>query len=91
MKLTGETEELGEKPVPVSLRPPQTPHGLTRTSAGCSRTISLYHEFYDIASITMLDKSVLEETRSVSQTLAAVFAQEAFTDQPSSYIAAQVI
>jgi hypothetical protein len=44
----------------------------------------LYHEFYDIASITMLDKSVLEEPLSVSQTLAAVFAQEAFADQPSS-------
>jgi hypothetical protein len=30
MILTGETEELGEKPVPVSLCPPQIPHGLTR-------------------------------------------------------------
>jgi hypothetical protein len=26
----GKTEELGEKPVPVPLRPPQIPHGLTR-------------------------------------------------------------
>jgi hypothetical protein len=25
----GKTEELGEKPVPVPLRPPQIPHGLT--------------------------------------------------------------
>jgi hypothetical protein len=37
MILTGETEELGEKTVPVSLRPPQIPHVLTwertRTSA----------------------------------------------------------
>jgi hypothetical protein len=36
MMLTGETEELWEKPVPVPLCPPQTPHGLpwvrTRTS-----------------------------------------------------------
>jgi hypothetical protein len=31
MILTGETEELGEKPVPVSLCPPQITHGLTRT------------------------------------------------------------
>jgi hypothetical protein len=30
MKLTGETEELGEKPVPVPLCPPQIPHGLNR-------------------------------------------------------------
>jgi hypothetical protein len=29
MKLTGETEVLGEKPVPVPLCPPQIPHGLT--------------------------------------------------------------
>jgi hypothetical protein len=29
MKLTGETEVLGEKPVPVPLGPPQIPHGLT--------------------------------------------------------------
>jgi hypothetical protein len=30
MKLTGENRQLGEKPVPVLLCPPQTPHGLTR-------------------------------------------------------------
>jgi hypothetical protein len=30
MKLTGENWQLGEKPVPVPLCPPQTPHGLTR-------------------------------------------------------------
>jgi hypothetical protein len=30
MKLTGENRELGEKPVPVSLCPPQISHGLTR-------------------------------------------------------------
>jgi hypothetical protein len=29
MKLTGKAEVLGEKPVPVSLCPPQIPHGLT--------------------------------------------------------------
>jgi hypothetical protein len=28
----GKTEELGEKPVPVPLCPPQVPHGLTRAS-----------------------------------------------------------
>jgi hypothetical protein len=28
MKLTGENRQLGEKPVPVPLCPPQTPHGL---------------------------------------------------------------
>jgi hypothetical protein len=28
--LTGENEELGEKPVPVPLFPPQIPHGLSR-------------------------------------------------------------
>jgi hypothetical protein len=33
MKLTGENRQLGEKPVPVPLCPPQTPHGLTRASA----------------------------------------------------------
>jgi hypothetical protein len=27
MKLTGENRRLGEKPVPVPLCPPQTPHG----------------------------------------------------------------
>jgi hypothetical protein len=30
MKLTGENRQRGEKPVPVPLCPPQTPHGLTR-------------------------------------------------------------
>jgi hypothetical protein len=30
MALTGETEELVEKPVPLSLCPPQIPHGLIR-------------------------------------------------------------
>jgi hypothetical protein len=30
MKLTGENRQLGEKPVPVPLCPPQTPRGLTR-------------------------------------------------------------
>jgi hypothetical protein len=30
MKLTGENGQLGEKPVPVPICPPQTPHGLTR-------------------------------------------------------------
>jgi hypothetical protein len=30
MKLTGETEVLGEKPVPLPFCPPQIPHGLTR-------------------------------------------------------------
>ena len=30
MKLTRETEVLGEKPVPVPLCPPQIPHGPTR-------------------------------------------------------------
>jgi hypothetical protein len=30
MKLRGETEELGEKPVPAPLCPPQIPHELTR-------------------------------------------------------------
>jgi hypothetical protein len=28
MKLTGENRQLGEKPVPVPLCSPQTPHGL---------------------------------------------------------------
>jgi hypothetical protein len=32
MILTGKTEELGEKPVPVPLCPPQIPYGLTRAS-----------------------------------------------------------
>jgi hypothetical protein len=32
MKLTRENRQLGEKPVPVPLCPPQTPHGLTRES-----------------------------------------------------------
>jgi hypothetical protein len=32
MKLTGETEELEERPVPVPLCPPQIQHGLTRGS-----------------------------------------------------------
>jgi hypothetical protein len=30
MKFTGENRQIGEKPVPVPLCPPQTPHGLTR-------------------------------------------------------------
>jgi hypothetical protein len=34
MKLTGENRQLGEKPVPVPLCPPQTPHGLTRDRTG---------------------------------------------------------
>jgi hypothetical protein len=40
MILAGETEELGEKPVPVPLCPPQIPHGLTwaRTRASAVRS-----------------------------------------------------
>jgi hypothetical protein len=30
MKLTGENRQLGEKPVPLPLCPPQISHGLTR-------------------------------------------------------------
>jgi hypothetical protein len=30
MVLTGDTEEIGEKPVPVPLCPPQIPHGPNR-------------------------------------------------------------
>ena len=39
MKLTAETVVLGEKPVPVPLRRPQIPHGLTqdRTRASAIR------------------------------------------------------
>jgi hypothetical protein len=39
MKLTGENRQLGEKPVPEPLFPPQTPHGLTldRTRASVVR------------------------------------------------------
>jgi hypothetical protein len=33
MILTGKTEELGEKPVPAPLFPPQMPHGLTRAQS----------------------------------------------------------
>jgi len=33
--LAGETEELGEKPVPVPLYAPQIPHGLTRARTKC--------------------------------------------------------
>jgi hypothetical protein len=38
--LTGKTEELGDKPVPVPLYPPQIPHGLTwaRTRASAVRS-----------------------------------------------------
>jgi hypothetical protein len=36
MILTGETEELGEKPVPVTLCPPQIPHGLTQAQTWAS-------------------------------------------------------
>jgi hypothetical protein len=39
MKLTGENRQLGEKPVPVPLCPPQVSHGLTwdRTQASAVR------------------------------------------------------
>jgi hypothetical protein len=40
MILTGETEELVGKPVPVPLCPPQTPHGLTRKRTRASATRS---------------------------------------------------
>jgi hypothetical protein len=36
MILTGKTEELGEKPVPVPLSPPQIPHGLTQVQTRSS-------------------------------------------------------
>jgi hypothetical protein len=36
MKLTGENRQLEEKPVPVPLCPPQTPHGLTRNQTRAS-------------------------------------------------------
>jgi hypothetical protein len=38
----GKTEELGEKPVPVPLRPPQIPHGLTRVSAVRGRRLTTW-------------------------------------------------
>jgi hypothetical protein len=34
MKLTGENRQLGEKPVPVALCPPQTPHGHPGSNPG---------------------------------------------------------
>jgi hypothetical protein len=39
MKLTGENRQIGEKPVPVPLCPPQTSHGLSqdRTRASAVR------------------------------------------------------
>jgi len=46
MILTGETQELGEKPVPVPLRPPQIPHRLirvrTRASAVTGRWLTAW-------------------------------------------------
>ena len=46
MKLTGETEVLGEKPVPVPLCPPQIPHGpirdQTRASAVRGRRLAAW-------------------------------------------------
>jgi hypothetical protein len=36
MKLTGENRQLGEKPVPVPLCPPQISHGLTRNRTRAS-------------------------------------------------------
>jgi hypothetical protein len=38
----GKTEELGEKPVPVPLGPPQSPHGLTRASAVRGRRLTTW-------------------------------------------------
>jgi hypothetical protein len=39
----GKTEELGEKPVPVPLCPPQIPHGLTRDRTRASAADRLSH------------------------------------------------
>jgi hypothetical protein len=38
----GKTEELGEKPVPVPLCPPQIPHGLNRASAVRGRRLTTW-------------------------------------------------
>jgi hypothetical protein len=36
MIINGKTKELGEKPVPVALCPPQIPHGLTQARTQAS-------------------------------------------------------
>jgi hypothetical protein len=50
MKLTRENRQLGEKPVPVPLRPPQISHGLdtedTQILDATVQTYSKYHLYY---------------------------------------------
>jgi hypothetical protein len=60
MVLTGETEELGEEPVPVPLCPPQIPHGLTRARTRAS-AVTKWGYFYsqDLYCDIVLAKSEL--------------------------------
>jgi hypothetical protein len=62
MALTGETEKLGEKSVPVPLSPPLIPHGLTQVrsrasavrSHGAARTIFYYEDLRYAAFFVLL-------------------------------------
>jgi hypothetical protein len=65
MKLTGENRQLGEKPVPVPLCPPQTPHGLIRDrtwASACGRpaTNRLSHD--TAITLPLSDPNILLNT-----------------------------
>jgi hypothetical protein len=56
MKLTGENRQLGEKPVPVPLCPPQISHGLSRDRTRACRRVFL-------ASVRTFSKHVVGDYR----------------------------
>jgi hypothetical protein len=58
--LTGKTEELGEKPVPVPLCPPQIPHGFTRARARASATNNLSHGTAQVEAYVTHEEPVLQ-------------------------------
>jgi hypothetical protein len=63
MILTGENEELGEKPVPVPLCPPQIPHGLarerTRASAVTDRRLTITQVYLSHGTAALINLQAL--------------------------------
>jgi hypothetical protein len=71
----GKTEELGEKPVPVPLRPPHIPHGLTRSSAVRGRrqtTWAMARPFQRVNASYTLPQMAPPHTKTKTQSTATL-------------------
>jgi hypothetical protein len=66
MKLTVENRQLGEKPVPVPLCPPQIPHGLTRDRTRASTVRVVLYEELLIAQLVMRFCVVFKNRRYIA-------------------------